>query len=170
MPGKLDVIDSMLSETVYRGASYDAENPVESSKLVRRSDLSNTVPASSSEINSYLKKLGVVEVDGYLRLLSKEVIQETIQQLFLSILSEGWNISSIDESVCSTSIADVDSIVLKHVLQLLGSQSENSTWQLNLNEVLKASAHLIFKHHSTENKVVFISPPCCDAFITFAIL
>lgn len=142
----------MLSETVYKGASCEAENPVDASKLVKRSDLSSSVQSSQVEIDAYLKKLGVVETGGYLRLLSKEVVQETIQQLFLSILSEGWSIDSIDESRFDD-IADVDSVVLKHVLQLLGSQTEERTWRLNLIEVLKASAHLIFAHHSSENKV-----------------
>lgn len=143
----------MLKETIYEGNEHEASNPVDASKLVTRASLSTTVQASEAEVNAFLKSIGVVEINGYLRRISTSALRHTMKQLFLVILSEGWSIDRIDHAVCVKTFSDCDSVLLDSVLGSLGTLS-GGHWALRLSDVLRGSAHLIFNGRFQDEKKV----------------
>jgi hypothetical protein len=140
---KFDKLNSLLSVTQYMGFLEEQQSPVNTDVLPTKDSLHKTVQASVAELDVYLNSKDVVEVGGKLRLLSKGAVLEAMSVLFNTILIESWTIDSIDERLCSVKMTDIDSVVVKHVLKLLGDCNGQS-WNLDQKKVLSASANLLF--------------------------
>ncbi len=140
---KFDKLNSLLSITQYTGFQEEKQNPVDFDSLPNKDILHKTVQASIAELDVYLHSKDVVEVGGRLRLLSKNAVLEAMSVLFSTIVVESWTIDSLDENLCILKMVDIDSVVLKHILKLLGS-FDGQRWHLDLQKVLSASANLLF--------------------------
>lgn len=136
MPGNVDQLESLLSND-------DEELSFE--------DIEKCVQASKSEISIALKKLGVVELNGKMRMLSKQATLELTSTIFDTIIENNWKIESIDEKALIANLpSDINILTVRHILGTLGEEliekesSLSTRWKLDRNKVLRASAHLVF--------------------------
>ena len=150
---RLEQIEVLLLPTQYNGAEDEAENPPAPALLLSRSELLSKVQASRGEVESALHALGVVEMDGKMRLVSKAAVREVARNLLDTIMENGWSVDKLDGNLCSAAMTGVDPVMLTHTLSTLGSveggegSSDSNTWRLSADAVAKVSAHGLFLAH-----------------------
>lgn len=159
---------------------YDGPN---NSKLLSHTDLltkpqiERILLASNDEIDEALLKLNVVELNGYLRMLSSDVLSETIRLLLDTIIENNWNIENIDQIECISQLSSpkislgsdtandtfsyndidntssIDDVFILHALGKLGNYLGNNKWKLNEISVAKYTADILFRYRNDNNKV-----------------
>lgn len=139
--GKVEQLKTLLAPTIYRGSGVAAQD---GSAPVTRETVARCVQASAAEVDAFMRTLGVVELQGALRWLSAEAVQESTAALLQSISAEGWPVHDVCEDACAAVLADIDPVILKHVLGLLGSRSGAGRWALDPAKVAAAAAHIVF--------------------------
>jgi hypothetical protein len=169
IPARLEKIKQLLSSTQYNGTDVERENLVDESKLISYNELRDQVQASNVEFTSALFGLGVVELQGKMRLLSKISIREAVQQLIYTIMENAWDIHSISEEKCILAMHTVDPVLLNFALKTLVQKkchkeinSHSSTdkneerigfWNLDQDAISKATAHILFISQTHPTKV-----------------
>lgn len=140
-----------MKPTEYRGV--ETEQELHGRSFVTRTHLEDLIPASNGEINQYLHKHSVVEIDGYLRMLCKDILNEKIRLVLDTIIENQWSLEAIDEDACAARTVDVDSIFLAHILSKLGTQTSPKVWKLAPETVAKYTADLLFRFQPDPSKV-----------------
>jgi Sister chromatid cohesion protein Dcc1 len=171
---RIEKICEMLKLSLFDGTDTGTENQVDASCLLSYDDLRNEIQASDSEFSDILFSLGVVELSGKMRLLSKTAIAETTKQLIYTIIEKGWDINHISQNLCESSIPQTDPVLLAFTLKTLCSKTcskslndgaqEPGYWALDKDTISKATAHNLFKSQSDPTAVTI--KPCeiepCD--------
>lgn len=146
MPGKVDQLETLLGSSEY--ASDIDSTP---HKELHLEDIEKCVQASKAEILVALKKLGVVELNGKMRMVSKQANIELTSTIFDTIIENNWKIESIDEKVLMANLpSDTHLVMVRHILGTLGDEiieEGNSSciqWNLDKHKVFRASAHIVF--------------------------
>lgn len=152
VPGRLDRLKALLKASEYRGRSEEAQ--ISSDALLTRTQLDEQVQASVAELQEALHELGAIDFNGYLRLISKEVIRESIKQLLDAILENGLNLASISMSACMKYIPCADPLLMRQAVLNLGklSGSGDDEFELNERRVAAWSAEIIMWNRMKENK------------------
>jgi hypothetical protein len=166
IPARLEKIKQLLSSSQYNGTEAETENPVDKSKVITYNELRDQVQASNVEFTSALFGLGVVELQGKMRLLSKIAIREAIQQLIYTIMENTWDVHSISEERCILAMHTVDPVLLNFALKTLvqkkclketkneEKESERKgIWTLDQDAISKATAHILFNSQTQPTKV-----------------
>lgn len=169
IPARLEKIKQLLSSTQYNGTDVERESLVDESKLMSYNELRDQVQASNVEFTLALFGLGVVELQGKMRLLSKLAIREAVQQLIYTIMENAWDIHSISEEKCVLAMHTVDPVLLNFALKTLvqkkclkeinshSSTDENEGktgfWNLDQDSISKATAHILFNSQTHPTKV-----------------
>ena len=167
IPARLEKISDILQSSQYTGVDDELAMQNDGSRFLSYEDLRNQVQASDHEFSSALFSLGVVELKGKMRLISKAAKTETIQQLIYTIIEQGWDLCSINEVICRSLIPDTDPVLLKFCLKSLGHktssesrdtgllQEESDIWTLDRDTISRATAHNLFKSQKDPSKVCF---------------
>jgi hypothetical protein len=154
-----------LQSSQYTGVDDESGKLHDESSFLSYDDLRSQIQASDAEFSSALFSLGVVELKGKMRLISKAAKSETTQQLIYTIIEQGWDISSINEVICRSLISDTDPVLLNYCLRSLGHkispesrdtgtlQAESDIWTLDRDTISKATAHNLFKSQKELSKV-----------------
>jgi hypothetical protein len=166
IPARLEKIKQLLSSSQYNGTEAETENPVDKSKAITYNELRDQVQASNVEFTSALFGLGVVELQGKMRLLSKIAIREAVQQLIYTIMENTWDVHSISEERCILAMHTVDPVLLNFALKTLvqkkclketkneEKESERKgIWTLDQDAISKATAHILFNSQTQPTKV-----------------
>jgi hypothetical protein len=173
IPARLEKIKQLLSSTQYNGTDAEIENLVDKSKLISYDELRDQVQASNVEFTSALFGLGVVELQGKMRVLSKIAIREAVQQLIYTIMENTWDLHSISEEKCILAMHTVDPVLLNFALKTLvqkkclketkviSSSDKNEEkeserkgiWTLDQDAISKATAHILFNSQTQPTKV-----------------
>jgi len=155
---RLEQIEELLLPTQYTGAEDEAEHPPDQSALLTRSELQARVQASRAEVDAALLSLGVVELDGKMRLVSKAAGRAVARNLLDTVMENGWSVDALDGARCREAMgASVDPVILAHTLALLGTRTAaaeqdsswggDGCWRLDADSVAKVSAHGLFLAH-----------------------
>lgn len=143
----------MLAGTCYDGANDDlARFP----KLTI-SDVEGIVLASRTEIENYLKSHNVVEINGFLRLLSTSAIEQTTRAVLDTMIEQSSSLKDINFQVFAELMAPVDEIILNAAFSTLGVFNEKTKfWDFNFENVAIASAHSVFSELNSSVGVIFL--------------
>lgn len=164
IPPRIERIREMLKLSAFDGTETGTENHVDKSCLLSYDDLRSEIQASDNEFSDILFSLGVVELRGKMRLLSKTAIAETTKQLIYTIIEKGWDINHINQRMCEKSIPDTDPVLLAFSLKTLSSKIstksmgdgtlEPGSWVLDKDAISKATAHNLFQSQSDPSTVI----------------
>ena len=175
IPPRMERISEMLKHSLFDGSDTGSENQVDASCLLSYDDLRNEIQASDREFSNVLFSLGVVELRGKMRLLSKTAIAETTKQLIYTIIEKGWDIDHVSQKLCESSIPQTDPVLLAFSLKTLCSKTcskaqdegtlEPGYWVLDKDTISKATAHNLFQSQSDPTAVTFKPDlQLCDIF------
>lgn len=165
IPARTEKISDTLQSSQYTGVDDESGKLHDESSFLSYDDLRSQIQASDAEYSSALFSLGVVELGGKMRLISKAAKSETTQQLIYTIIEQGWDISSINEVICRSLISDTDPVLLNYCLKSLGHkispegrdtgllQETSDVWTLDRDTISKATAHNLFKSQKELSKV-----------------
>lgn len=163
IPPRVERICEMLKLSLFDGTDTGTENLVDASCLLSYDDLRNEIQASDREFSDILFSLGVVELGGKMRLLSKTAIAETTKQLIYTIIEKGWDINQISQKLCESSIPQTDPVLLAFSLKTLCSKTSSKSlddgtlepghWVLDKDTISKATAHNLFQSQSDPTAV-----------------
>ncbi len=136
-----------LSE--YKGTSEEVNT--DKSNLVTLSELFKSILASDEETKKFMNQNNIIEINGYVRLLSNSAIYEASGQVIDYIIENNFDYKHIKEEDLRN--IELDGILLVHVLNKLGIKN-NDHWELNRNNIAKITAHLIFHSQHPITKVL----------------
>ncbi|CAF3912531.1 unnamed protein product [Adineta steineri] len=127
-------IRQLLEENPYQGHFDDEEN---TSRKITLEDLKNEVQASDNTIDSYLKKLNVITVDGYLRSMDFDFRTKLIEYTFSLISIQDWSKDNIPIDKCATEMKEMcPKYIAKQFLEQIGTIStDGSSIALNANVI-----------------------------------
>ena len=156
---RLNQITDALQHALYNGENSAS---IDSSKLITKKELFSNTQASSEEINASLSQLGVIEIDGFMRIVSPKTLREVIRCILDTITENSWPMCSISERLCLHHNPTLDARLVQLALEHLGTvdlpcdTEGGPIWILDYERVAKACAHDLFiKHlaHSSPDKV-----------------
>jgi len=150
--GRVEQIEELLKQTQYYGT-----NDENISNLLSRAEIEERVQASKKELDEAFEKLGVIELKGKMRMISRSASREVIRCVLDTIMENDWSIHNVDEFVCCNIMKDTDAVLLHSVLKKLGriiEKKENTMiWKLDEDSIAKATAHILFcSHKSVKDK------------------
>ncbi|CAF0952697.1 unnamed protein product [Adineta steineri] len=127
-------IRQLLEENPYQGHFDDEEN---TTRKITLEDLKNEVQASDNTIDSYLKKLNVITVDGYLRSMDFDFRTKLIEYVFSLISIQDWSKDNIPIDKCATEMKEMcPKYIAKQFLEQIGIIStDGSSIALNANVI-----------------------------------
>ena len=139
-----EILRQVLIKTEYNGCEEERTNPPDPSNLYTRGMLESLVLASSEEMFVTLDELGVVEINGFVRMVAIKAIRNVNAALIDAIIEKDWNIDAIEKRACLEEIPDVDDVLLGKVMDNLGKSEDGHVWNLSLAAIQRAMAHVIF--------------------------
>ena len=147
--GRIEQLEELLKQTQYNGS--DDNNTT--LNLLSRNDLEQYVQASKKELDDAFDKLGVIELQGKMRMISRSASREVIRCVLDTIMENDWSINNIDETLCCNNMKDIDPVLLHAALLKLGHVIEKkettSIWKLDEESIAKATAHILFCSHKS---------------------
>lgn len=174
---RLERIKELLVDSQYDGVDAEKGSNVSLSDFMTYDELRNQIQASDFEFSAALFAMGVVELQGKMRLLSKNAIKEAIKELIYTIMEHNrtWNITCLNEQECRDAMPHVDPIILNFSLKSLGqtcasSSSNNNdtnsnqgsgarvgveTWMLDQDTLCSATARIVFTSVKDVYKVFY---------------
>ena len=174
-PPRTERVSELLRRAEYHGvaseeAEADAAETDPSAPLLTYSELRAEVQASDEEFAASLFALGVVELRGKMRLLSKTAVREVTRDLIDTLMERGWPIDRVDHQECLVAMPGTDPVLLEFALKTLGtpdsnnsssssSSSGSSLWSLSREAVCQATAHILFNAQAVPS-----APWDCDDF------
>ncbi len=171
--GKISKIKELLQDHVYTGPD-DEENilKLHSKNFLTKLQLINQIQASNAEMNKAMNSLGVVELDGYMRMLGPDAVSAVSRDLLDTAIVSDWDLTQLDENLCAEAMPETARVLLQHVLSTLGQRSSSSssssssstgksndktnnstactTWVLDSDKVARKTAHILFENKFTE--------------------
>ncbi|CAF0896666.1 unnamed protein product [Adineta steineri] len=118
-------IRQLLEENPYQGHFDDEEN---TTRKITLEDLKNEVQASDNTIDSYLKKLNVITVDGYLRSMDFDFRTKLIEYVFSLISIQDWSKDNIPIDKCATEMKEMcPKYIAKQFLEQIGTISNDGS-------------------------------------------
>jgi len=143
--GRIEQLEELLKQTQYNGSDDDNNNTL---NLLSRNDLEQYVQASKKELDDAFDKLGVIELQGKMRMISRSASREVIRCVLDTIMENDWSINNIDETLCCNNMKDIDPVLLHAVLLKLGNiidkNDTTSIWKLDEESIAKSTAHILF--------------------------
>lgn len=161
----IDLVDNNNTNTNENSEKEVKEERTTKLGFVSRQELEEVVQASRDEIDEALRSIGVVEVNGKMRVLDKKLVKSVARELLDTIMIQGWNMLAINEEDCIREMPDTDNIYLKYVLSKLGTldivsddlnmeceDQETKIWALDEDAVAKVTAHILFMNRKTSER------------------
>jgi len=179
IPGKMGQLAEILEKSLYRGIDETAEELEKLKKegaLLTRSQVMQMVQASEKELEGAFSAHGVVELGGYMRMLSKHALRDVTQSLLNELIEKGWQLDSISEADYVADLSKTEATLAMLALSRLGERkNKNGTdegeepssfvWSLDHAKVAKASAHILFQSHLQDNVVSLKKGWPCEDFM-----
>lgn len=163
---RTEMVEKLLEPYIFNGNEDSSTVGRVGKEGVTKDTLRRTVQASEKELNDALFVMGAVEMDGYMRLVTKSALLEAMQALFNTIIENSWSLNGLDSGTLAAALPDVNPAVLQYILTKLGCVSESSIgsssdggssssssvmWNLKQESVLKYSAHIVFTSQLQNN-------------------
>jgi hypothetical protein len=160
-PARTERVAELLRRAEYHGAASeeagaDAGDP---SAWLSYDELRAEVQASDEEFAASLFALGVVELRGKMRLLSKTAVREVTRDLIDTLMERGWPIDRVDHQQCLAAMPGTDPVLLEFALKTLGTLIDSGVWALSREAVCQATAHILFNAQAVPS-----APWDCDEF------
>lgn len=140
---------------MFYGQTAETSDTGTNSNFYTKETLQQDVQASSKELSTALSGLGVVELNGFLRMLAPAAVLEAKKAIFDTIIEHDIPLDAVDEQSLRGKMQNIDVVILRHVLYTIGHTiADNSTiWSLDRNKILCANAHILFQSNKTLSEV-----------------
>ncbi|KAK9051616.1 hypothetical protein SSX86_028243 [Deinandra increscens subsp. villosa] len=131
---RIDKLKTLLLENPYK---FDEDNEMYDSDLYQWDDLINKVQASDEELISALRILSAVEINGYWRTVDYKYMEKMLNTLINNAILNDWSLSSLDEKEVVESLVDegFSRVIAHHCLEVYGSKTNESVWELDKKRV-----------------------------------
>mmetsp|Transcript_26260 Transcript_26260/g.38928 ORF Transcript_26260/g.38928 Transcript_26260/m.38928 type:complete len:403 (+) Transcript_26260:57-1265(+) len=153
-PPRLEKLEQWLKSTAYTGKSVDEESTYVKSNLVKMSDIRNRIQASDAELDDALRSMGASEIDGYVRVVDKQALQDVVGQILDTVMEQRWSLDNITVQACLEQMSGVDERILVHALRCLSGkrydQEDPIKWQLDHKQVARSVAQKLFRTRLAE--------------------
>ncbi|KAI3796723.1 hypothetical protein L1987_39402 [Smallanthus sonchifolius] len=139
---KIDKLRTLLLENLYR---YDEDDQMHDSGLYQWNDLTDRVQASDEELKSALRVLSAVEINGYWRIVDDKYMDQVLKMLINNSILNDWSLSSLDENKVVESLVNegYSRVIAHHCLEVYGSKTNGSVWELDKKRVCVHFARVI---------------------------
>lgn len=140
---------------MFYGQTAETSDTGTNSNFYTKETLQQDVQASSKELSTALSGLGVVELNGFLRMLAPAAVLEAKKNIFDTIIEHDLPLDAVDEQSLRGKMQNIDVVFLRHVLHTIGHTiADNSTiWSLDRNKILCANTHILFQSNKTLSEV-----------------
>ena len=156
-------MQKLFQPTLYKGFNDDIIYPPNKDLLLTKSDIYEKIQASEEEINEILKSINILEINGYIRMLDIEYMYEAYKEIIDTIIENKWDIEltyPLDFIYDIIYQSNKDDQLIYFLLKTLGKIDSKNNWRMNINEISKVIAHILFreriKTNSTDVKKYFI--------------
>ena len=160
MAGRIGGIKDLLQNHQYEGLEREASK--DKSLFLTQNALWKNTQASDTEMETALHALGVVQLEGFMRMISPKAANEVCRELLDTAIVSSWDLSRIVLSQCHAAMPSADRVILHHVLNSLGttdpSDASGETWVLDSDKVAKKTAHMLFEHRESGGNVYDLWP------------
>ncbi len=149
IPAKISRISELLKNTEYNGLEHEAS--IDTNLLLTPQELRAQIHASDIEYTSAIKSLGVIELNGKMRIINSVVIRELIRYVCDTIMENSWDINYLNFHELYSEMNEVNDSLLLHTLSLVGEKDNSSSdenqviWILNRSLLATQTAHYIFQ-------------------------
>jgi hypothetical protein len=155
---RIDNLYHILQLSMFYGQTAETSSRTQElvhSNFYTKETLQQDVQASSKELSTALSGLGVVELNGFLRMLAPAAVLEAKKAIFDTIIEHDLPLDAVDEQSLRGKMQNIDVVILRHVLHTIGHTiADNSTiWSLDRNKILRANAHILFQSNKTLSEV-----------------
>lgn len=133
----------ILKPSEYRGLRE--EDSIPASALKTRADLENCIQASPKELSAALDTLGAIVHNGFVRLMSRESLFESLQQLLGLLIEKSLPLERVPLEECIAEIPDSDPVLMLQAAKSLGQSSDGALWAFDETKVAAATAHILFR-------------------------
>ncbi|EFA07653.2 sister chromatid cohesion protein DCC1 [Tribolium castaneum] len=124
-PGKphLKKLRDLLDKSVYKGPEHEYE--IKNEDLYGYDDLIKIIQASDQELESVLKQMNVVTINGKIRLLDVEYHFRALSYMLKLIEENSWNLDEIDFDETLNSLRDIiPETILKNLFDKYTTESK----------------------------------------------
>ncbi|KAL8228054.1 hypothetical protein R6Q57_015638 [Mikania cordata] len=131
---RIDKLKTLLSENPYK---YDDDHEMHDSGLYQWDDLVNRIQASDEELNSALRALSAVLINGYWRIIDYNYMDKILNTLLNNAILNDWSLSSLDENEVVESLVKegFSRVIAHHCLEEYGSKTNGNVWELDKKRV-----------------------------------
>ena len=144
-------VEQRLQQTVYRGADLEEMYPPDKTLLMTREEMAGMMLASEEEVAAALTELNVIEIDGFMRIMSKDAKWDLAKKLINEIVLADLNFDAIDDADLRRRLAEsegsVDYTLFAHTLADLGTLRDGR-WVLQRDRLATTAAHVVFREDS----------------------
>ena len=141
-------LERALLQTVYRGVDMESMYPPNSEQLLTREQVEAMCLCSRQELHAGLASLGALEVDGKVRMVSRDTKWDLAKRLINEVVLGDLNYDAIDDSDLrarlSSSSEHIDYTLFAHTLAGLG-ELVDGRWALQRDKIASTAAHVIFR-------------------------
>jgi len=179
MPGKVNQLEGLLRKSQYKyGETQEEKDKLfEDGILLTRKQVMESVQASEQELEAAFITYAVVELGGFMRILSKVTLRDVTRNLLDEIIENDWKIDNIEQDKCTFAMRETDESLVILTLSRLGEKATNEqnsnshsetrgpVWCLDYDKVAKISAHILFQNHLQENALSLKKGWQCQDFM-----
>lgn len=152
MNPRVESLITLLLPTQYHGIDDEKENPKQG--MYTMDQVIEEIQASRAEIFTAMQEYGIVQLQGYIRLLSREACNQVCRYLLDTIIENSLSLDSIDAGICHEHMHDIDPVLLDYALKSLGEKDTcNGFWKLSYEKIAIATAHYLFCSQESTTKV-----------------
>jgi hypothetical protein len=147
-----DEVEKMLRKSLYRGIEAEKEYPPKEEDLLSYQDIQNMALASRKELDKALKEFQTVEIDGKIRIMSKDAKWSIAKQLMNEIILADFDIEKLSDAELRDVTRDdpIDFMLYEHTLNTLGTLDAEGFWCLEAEKLAQTAAHIIFREKNDE--------------------
>lgn len=108
----------LLQKSEYKGLDEEKEYPPDQKDLYTREALESLILCSKVELDSILKDLRTIEIEGFIRTISFKVIHNVHRAIIDTIIEHDWDFRNIDRNLCLQELPDVEILLIDHSLSM----------------------------------------------------
>ena len=134
----------MLQPTLYAGYEHECERPPNPTALYNIQCIRSRIPASITELQVGFNELYATEINGFIRMISKNLIYSLISLFIDGIIEQGLALDNLSETTCIEMMEESNKDVCKYILSLI-SENKNDILKFDMDKIGRAIAHYLFR-------------------------
>lgn len=148
-------IIELLKQTALKSILEEQQTRTINTHLLDRNELQSMMLCSSDEFNKIIQRMGVIEINSKMRMVSISALVEVFAEILDLALIRGWGLR-MKQQDCFDAMTSVDNTLIEYALSKMGSRAEESPfiWELSPERVFQACARVFIHSQSSSQKVL----------------